>query len=120
MALCGKDEQGEPDDQNPQLNAVVVSETASSSMLRLENQTEDAVPCPRLQFGSPDMANTISGWLRELRAEEPMKPYFRQPDLLQLELPGIMTYAGRFEQVPLYLDGKLYGRMEQRRSMDIT
>ena len=107
MVLLGQGEEYNSDDEHPQVNADMVSEVASSGEAMPSVQNTDAVPHSRFQFQTPDMANTITGWLRELRAQEPMlKPEFNQPDLVQLELDGVMTYTGPFEQVPLYLDGK--------------
>ena len=121
MVLLDQGEDDNSDDEHPQVNADMVSEMASSVEAMPSVQNTDAVPPSRFQFGTPDMANTITGWLRDLRAQEPMlNPEFNQPDLVQLEFDGVMTYAGPFEQAPLYLDGKLYGRMEQRRSAQIT
>ena len=49
-----------------------------------------------------------------------LKPEFNQPDLLRFELDGVMTYTNPFEQVPLYLDEKLHGCMEERRTTQVT
>ena len=68
MVLLDQGEEDNSDDEHPQVNADMVSEMASSVEAMPSIQNTDAVP----HSGSPDMANTITGWLRDLCAQEPM------------------------------------------------
>ena len=72
MVLLNQGAEEDSDDEHPQVNADMVSEMASSVEAMPSVPNTDAVPHSRFQFGSPDMANTITGWLRDLCAQEPM------------------------------------------------